>query len=140
MRFSSRKKRQPVINIVSLIDILAIVLIFLVVTTVFKKEEPLIEIEVPEHSEAKATEDEPPQLIYVSKDDEIFIGKDPITIEQLGPMLKEKVAANPEYKVALKTDKAATVGLILQIMDAAGQAGLKDLPTFAEQPEKAPAP
>ena len=38
MRFYTRKKRTPQLIIVSLIDILAILLIFFIVSTTFRKE------------------------------------------------------------------------------------------------------
>jgi len=44
MNFAVRKRRAPLIIIVSLVDILIILLIFFVVSTTFKKDQPEIQI------------------------------------------------------------------------------------------------
>jgi len=60
MRFDTRKRRTPSIVIVSLIDILAILLIFFIVTTIFRKEQPRLQINLPESKTAEnlASEDQ----------------------------------------------------------------------------------
>ena len=53
MKFAVRKRRAPVIIIVSLVDILIILLIFFVVSTTFKKDQPEVQINLPESKTAK---------------------------------------------------------------------------------------
>ncbi len=53
MRFYTRKRRAPSIIIVSLIDILAILLIFFIVTTTFRKNQPQLQINLPESKTAE---------------------------------------------------------------------------------------
>src|SRR5438874_13782773 len=53
MKFSVRKRRAPVIIIVSLVDILIILLIFFVVSTTFNKDQPEVQINLPESKTAK---------------------------------------------------------------------------------------
>ena len=48
MKFAVRKRRAPSIIIVSLVDILTILLIFFVVSTTFKKDQPEVQINLPE--------------------------------------------------------------------------------------------
>src|SRR6476661_2193967 len=48
MNFAVRKRRAPSIIIVSLVDILIILLIFFVVSTTFKKDQPEVQINLPE--------------------------------------------------------------------------------------------
>ena len=52
MNFSVRKRRAPNIIIVSLVDILIILLIFFVVSTTFKKDQPEVQINLPESKTA----------------------------------------------------------------------------------------
>jgi Biopolymer transport protein len=51
--FFSTKRRAPVIIIVSLVDILIILLIFFVVSTTFKKDQPEVQINLPESKTAQ---------------------------------------------------------------------------------------
>jgi len=55
MNFVVRKRRAPTIIIVSLVDILIILLIFFVVSTTFKKDQPEVQINLPESKTATKT-------------------------------------------------------------------------------------
>jgi len=132
MQFARKPRRQPVINIISLIDILVVLLIFYIATTVFKKSEPKITIKVPDSSQAKPAQDNPPSIIYVTADSKMFFDDAPVEPEKLGELLKSKMAANPNFKVAMKADTKAPFGVITKVMDAAHVAGIGDLPTFMD--------
>ncbi len=132
MRFSRKVRRPPIINIISLIDILVVLLIFYIATTVFKRSEPKINIVVPPSSRATTTKDTQPSIIYVTADSKMFLDDTPIEPDQLGDLLKSKIAANPAYKVAMKADTKAPFGMITKVMDAAHTAGITDLPTFMD--------
>ena len=132
MQFPRKVRRSPVINIINLIDVLVVLLIFYIATTVFKKSEPKIIIKVPESTTAKTTQEAPPSIIYVTADSKIFLDDAPVEPAQLGELLKSKIAANPAFKVAMKADTKAPFGVITKVMDAAHIAGIGDLPTFME--------
>jgi biopolymer transport protein ExbD len=132
MQFARKPRRSPVINIIPLIDTLVVLLIFYIATTVFKKSEPKITIKVPSSSQAKETKETPPTIIYVTADSKIFLGDDPVEPEKLGDLLKEKIKANPDFKVAMRADTKAPFGVITKVMDAAHIAGIGDLPTFMD--------
>jgi len=132
MQFPRKKRHSPVINIINLIDILVVLLIFYIATTVFKKSEPKIVIKVPDSTTAKTTQDTLPSIIYVTSDSKIFLDDTPVEPEQLGDLLKSKIAANSSFKVAMKADTKAPFGVITKVMDAAHIAGIGDLPTFME--------
>lgn len=132
MQFARKPRKPPLINIISLIDILVVLLIFYIATTVFKKSEPKITIKVPQSSQAKATQDTPPTIIYVAEDSKIYLGSDPVEPDQLGSLLKSKMEADPSFKVAMKADTKAPFGMITKVMDAAHAAGIPDLPTYME--------
>jgi biopolymer transport protein ExbD len=131
MQFVRKRRRPPVINIISLIDILVVLLIFYIATTVFKKSEPKIKIVVPSSTHATTTNETPPSIIYVREDGKIYLEDAPVEADQLGDLLKSKIAANPNFKVAMKADTKAPFGVIVQVMDAAHTANISDLPTFA---------
>jgi len=123
------------LNIIPLIDVLVVLLIFYIATTVFKKSQPKIIIKVPNSTTAKASETTPPSIIYVTSDSKIYLDDAPVEPEQLGELLKSKIAANPSFKVAMKADTQAPFGAITKVLDAAHIAGLSDLPTFTETPK-----
>ena len=137
MRFRTKPRRTPIINIVSLIDILCIILIFFVVTSIFRREEPQIKLDLPESSQAKASQQTTPEIITVTEDEKVYLGPTLITVPELAPLLKARKDADPRARFALKSSKKAPFGVIIKVMDAVKIAGIDELPTFTAEPNEA---
>ncbi|HSI83588.1 MAG: ExbD/TolR family protein [Candidatus Methylacidiphilales bacterium] len=135
MRFSQKQRRVPVINIISLIDILCILLIFFIVTTVFKKDETMFDMTVPPAGTATnvAQGQIPPTTLYLTKEGKMYLGAEPVEPSRLADMLKARIARDPKFKLALKADEDAPFKMILKINDAASQVGLANIPTYAAE-------
>jgi biopolymer transport protein ExbD len=127
MKFSNKKRRQaPTIIIISLIDILIVLLIFLMVTTTFKQQ-PSLKLVLPESSQAKqgASESNHNLVVTVAKEEPyLYLGKFPITFDRLKQELQSNAAKDPELSLSIKPDKAALVGEVLKVLDAAKGAGI----------------
>ncbi len=136
MRFYTRKRKSPVIILVSLIDILAILLIFFIVTTTFRKEQPRLQINLPESKSAEsvASENKKPLLLQVKGAEEITLDNKPVTLEALAATLKGARESNPDRQIALQADREAPFGVVVRVLDALKQAGIKNIPAFT-QPE-----
>ncbi len=132
MRFYQRQRRKPTISIVSLIDILTIVLIFFVVTTTFRREEPTVKIELPESSQAEAKKEAPPNVIYVDAQQNIFLNTTPVTIHELTEAITRMKQTQNDLDIAMRASKDAPFSIIIAVMDAAKKAGISNLPTFTE--------
>jgi biopolymer transport protein ExbD len=130
MQFARKPRRQPFINIISLIDILVVLLIFYIATTVFKRAEPKLNIVVPPSTTAKSTQDTVPSTIYVTGDSKVYLDDTLVDPDQLGDLLKAKMAANPNFKVAMKADQTAPFKIIVKVMDAANVAHIPNLSTY----------
>lgn len=134
MRFYTRKRRAPSIIIVSLIDILAILLIFFIVTTTFKKEQPQMQINLPE---SKAADSAPkaktePLILAVASAEKITLDNETVTLENLGTALKSAREKNPDRPIAMKADKTAPFGVVVKVLDALKEAGVKNIPAFTQ--------
>jgi biopolymer transport protein ExbD len=132
MQFARKRRRQPFINIISLIDILVVLLIFYIATTVFKRTEPKLNIVVPPSTTAKSTNENIPSTIYVTADSKVYFDDTPVDPDQLGQVLKDKKAANPNFEVAMKSDQNAPFKIIVKIMDAANKAQITNLKTYMD--------
>jgi biopolymer transport protein ExbD len=133
MKFAVRKRRAPLIIIVSLVDILIILLIFFVVSTTFKKDQPEVQINLPE---SKTAQKQPGELehaiVSIDQNDEIKLDGRAITVDELGGA----VSSLPEARksaVALQADKKASFGTIIKVMDALKLAGVRNLPAFTHE-------
>ncbi len=132
MQFPRKPRRSPGLNIIPLIDVLVVLLIFYIATTVFKKPQPTINIVVPDSSHATTTQETPPSIIYVTADSKVFLDNVPVEPEQLGDQLKTKLSGNANFKVAMKADTKAPFGLITKVFDAAHEAGIANIQTFMQ--------
>jgi biopolymer transport protein ExbD len=133
MKFAVRKRRAPLIIIVSLVDILIILLIFFVVSTSFKKDQPEVQINLPD---SKTAQKRPSELehaiVSIDQDDGIKLDGRAIGAEQL----EDAVRNLPESRkstLALQADKKASFGTIIKVMDALKLAGVKNLPAFTRE-------
>lgn len=134
MQFYTRKRRSPAINIVSLIDILAILLIFFIVTTNFRKSQPRLQINLPDSkaAETAAAEQKEPIVLRVKSATEISVDDNPATLENLPNMLSEARQKFPGRSVALQADREAPFGVVVKVLDSLKAAGLKDIPAFTQ--------
>lgn len=134
--FYTRKRRAPVIIIVSLIDILAILLIFFIVTTTFKKDLPQLKIALPESKAAVASEKkEEPFVLAVQDESTLQLDGKPVTLDGLADALRETNASAPDRGIALQADEGVPFKVIVRIIDALRDAGIRNLPAFARPPE-----
>lgn len=132
MKFAVRKRRAPTIIIVALVDILTILLIFFVVSTTFKKDQPEVQINLPESKTAtKAPAEAEHAIVSVDENDEIKLDGKAINLDQLEGAVRELPSAR-KSTLALKADKKASFGAIIKVMDALKLAGVRNLPAFTQ--------
>jgi len=139
MQFYTKKRKTPVINIISLIDIFCILLIFSLVTTTFKKNEPVVQIDLPESATAKVVTEKrvEPIVITATKEQKLAIAGQPIAITDLAAKLKELKPNTPQGFV-LKADKGVTLEFFVKITDASTEAGIGNLNLQTDQSPKPP--
>jgi biopolymer transport protein ExbD len=140
MQFPRKPRRAPTLNIIPLIDVLVVLLIFYIATTVFKKTQRNISIVVPTSNKTTAAPDEAPTTIFLTKEGKVYLDDTEVEPDKLGDLLKAKKDTKPDFKVALKEDEGATFGMTVKVMDAARDAGITDLQTYAAQAPAAGAP
>jgi biopolymer transport protein ExbD len=130
MKFAVKKRRAPSVIIVSLVDILTILLIFFVVSTTFKKDQPQVQINLPESKTATTAPAELEHAILsVSENDEIKLDGKTIAVEDLESAVRN-LPETRRTSLAMQADKKASFGIIVKVMDALKLAGVKNLPAF----------
>jgi biopolymer transport protein ExbD len=133
MNFAVRKRRAPNIIIVSLVDILIILLIFFVVSTTFKKDQPEVQINLPESKTAtKLPSELEHAIVSVDQNDEIKLDGRPVDVDKLEAAVHDLSDAR-KSTLALQADKKASFGTIIKVMDALKLAGVRNLPAFTRE-------
>jgi len=133
VNFTVRKRRAPSIIIVSLVDILVILLIFFVVSTTFKKDQPEVQINLPESKTAtKAPAELEHSIVSVDEVDTVKLDGNPVDISELQNAVSS-LAPTKKASLALQADKKASFGAIIKVMDALKLAGVRNLPAFTRE-------
>ena len=133
MNFAVRKRRAPSIIIVSLVDILIILLIFFVVSTTFKKDQPEVQINLPESKTAmKAPAELEHAIVMVDETDAIKLDGRPLDVAELESAVRS-LSQTQKASLALQADRKASFGTIVKVMDALKLAGVRNLPAFTRE-------
>jgi biopolymer transport protein ExbD len=133
MKFIVRKRRAPNIIIVSLVDILIILLIFFVVSTTFKKDQPEVQINLPESKTATSAPAELEHaIVSVDQNGDIQLDGRPLRVEELEAAVRN-LPPTRKSSLVLQADKGASFGIIVKVMDALKLAGVRNLPAFTRQ-------
>jgi biopolymer transport protein ExbD len=127
VNFYQKRRRTPALQIISMIDILIILLIFLVVNTTFKQAQSALNISLPTSREmALGTPAADTALsLSVTKDEKIFLADIEIPTADLPAALVKMKTDQPNAKLQLKVDEKASFGLLIQLWDSLTKAGFK---------------
>ena len=129
-RRQNRRKSESEVNLTPMLDVVFIMLIFFIVTASFVKESG-IEISRPGASTAVRKE-KGNILIAISANDQIWMNRRQVDPRALRANIERMHAENPQGAVIIQADKEAKTGLLVQVMDAARGAGVKDISLAAD--------
>jgi biopolymer transport protein ExbD len=133
MKIAVRKRRAPSIIIVSLVDILTILLIFFVVSTTFKRDQPEVQINLPDSkTSTKSSSELEHAVVSVNATDEVRLDGEVVEVDKLEASVRN-LPATRRASLALQADKKASFGTIIRVMDALKLAGVKNLPAFTRE-------
>lgn len=126
MNFYVKRRPKPVLQIISMIDILIILLIFMVVTTTFKEAQASVSVSLPK-SETLATGDKPEGRIglIVTKDEAIYLGDKSVSADALVEALRSHRLRDPGLKLELRIDEKVPFGTLIKVWEALKNSGYK---------------
>jgi biopolymer transport protein ExbD len=128
------RNEEPEINLIPLIDVLLVIVIFLAVSTTYSKFAEL-KITLPKAS-AEAVQQKPVELdLAVNERGDYFLNRQPIDAhdaEALAKAMRAAAGADKDPVIVIRADAKATHQSVINIMEAARQAGFVRI-TFATQ-------
>ncbi len=126
---------MPQVIIVSLIDIFAILLIFVIVTTTFKTPQPEVTIKLPESKSAVSSEKAPDLgILSISDKEEIFLDATPVPLGELATAVARRLTDKPKQGLAMRADERVSYGFLIKVLDALKEAGVKgNLSAFTDR-------
>ncbi|PCI70351.1 MAG: biopolymer transporter ExbD [Gammaproteobacteria bacterium] len=132
----ARRKAKPVqdeaqIDMTPMLDIVFIMLIFFIVTASFVKESG-ITVDKPT---AETATKRPKANIFIGIDNrgDIYMLKNKVDKDAVKAMLEDMLLENPESTIVVQADSRAEAESLLNVLDAAKAAGVKNISVAAEQ-------
>jgi biopolymer transport protein ExbD len=135
LKFYTRTRRKPEVIIVSLIDIFAILLIFVIVTTTFKTAQPAVTIKLPESKSAVASDRSgTPVVLSISDKEDLYLDEKIVSVDELAPSIERMRENDPKFALAMRVDKKVSYGFLIRVLDSLKDAGVKgSLSAFTDQ-------
>ena len=128
-----RELDQSEVNLTPMLDVVFIMLIFFIVTASFVKEAG-IEVSRPPAATAERQE-RGNILIAITSNNQIWIDRRQVSPKALRSNIERLHAENPGGSVVIQADEKSENGLLVQVMDAARLAGVKNVSLAAEVTE-----
>ena len=129
-RKRARAEDESEVNLTPMLDVVFIMLIFFIVTASFVKEAG-IDVSRPPAATAERKE-RGNIMVAITANDQIWIDRRQVDPRALRANIERLHAENPQGSVVILADKQSKNGLLVQVMDAARLAGVKNVSLAAE--------
>ncbi len=128
MAFTNNKGRTQSslsdINITPFVDVVLVLLVMFMVTAPILQSG--IEVEVPKTKTVKEISEER-LVITIDKDQRVFLGNDPININEISDRLHEKIRDPQGQSIFIRSDENVPFGAFATVMDAVKQTGITNV-------------
>ncbi len=119
----TRAPRKGYIQIIPMIDVMFFLLATFMLASLSMQKLDSLQVNLPEGQAEKLSEEKPVTLT-LTKDSEIFINKDPVTLDTLAATLKP-LLQDARQKLIVSADNEAPQGIVVQAMLRARNAGVQ---------------
>src|SRR6059058_2388042 len=117
------------INITPLVDVVLVLLIIFMLTAPILQSG--VEVNVPKTRTVKEITEER-LVISIDRQQRVFLGNDPININEIGARLKEKLHDPQRMQIYLRSDENVPFGAFATVMDAVKQSGITNVSIVTE--------
>ena len=112
------------INVTPLVDVVLVLLIIFMVTAPVLQSG--IEVNVPKTRAVKEITEER-MVISINKQQRVFLGNDPVNINEIKTRLRQKIRDPQNQSVFIRADEDVTFGAFATVMDAVKGAGITNV-------------
>jgi len=123
MRLPRRLLKYARIETISLINTFFFVLVFFMISTLSMARYSGLPVNLPK----AATGQQPPSesaAVTIASDGKVSVDRQEVARDQIRETLRQRLAKNPELLVLINADERIEHGVVVEIMDAARQAGV----------------
>lgn len=112
------------INVTPLVDVVLVLLIIFMVTAPVLQSG--IEVSVPKTRTVKEITEER-MVISINKQQRVFLGNDPVNINEIKSRLRQKIRDPQNQSVFIRADEEVPFGAFATVMDAVKSAGITNV-------------
>ena len=123
------------INVTPFVDVVLVLLIIFMLTAPILQSG--IEVNVPKTRTVKEITEER-LVITIDRSQRVYLGNDPININQIGPRLRARLRDPGRQSIFLRADQNVPFGAFATVMDAVKQAGITNVSIVTEPIQGSP--
>lgn len=135
MKIDLPENNKPRIEMLPLIDVVFLLLVVFIYTMLSMAVHKGMPIDLPESAAVKP-EKEIILAVTISKDNLIFVDKEPVDLEHLTHILEQKAKKEKKPSVLLFADKTISYQNLFKVLDRIRQAGLNQISLQADPEDK----
>jgi len=117
------------INVTPFVDVLLVLLVIFMLTAPILQSG--IEMDVPKTRTVREISQER-LVVSIDRGQRLYLGNDPININNLGPQVRQKVAGSRQQSVFLRADQTVPFGTVAMVVDELRQAGIEQISMVTE--------
>lgn len=134
MRLRRREIKKARIEIIPMIDTIFFLLVFFMISTLSMARYGGLPVSLPKAATGQQTPSES-AAVTITPDGKIAIDKQDVPRAHVGEILKARLAKSADLLVLINADEKVEHGLVIEVMDAARQAGVAKM-AIAVKPKK----
>ena len=117
------------INVTPFVDVVLVLLVIFMITAPMLQSG--VEVTVPKTRTVKEISEER-LVISIDRSQRVYLGNEPININQIGARLREKIRDPERQSIYLRADENVPFGAFATVMDAVKQAGISNVSIVTE--------
>lgn len=118
------KRRRARIEITSMIDVMFFTLIFFMLFSTFKEAQIGMEVDLPQTANVGRVQ-ENLVVISINKNAQIYFGKKPVNLAELGRLVQAELKDNGSSKFIVNPDAAVSYQKLIEVTDVLAGQGVK---------------
>jgi biopolymer transport protein ExbD len=126
MRIARKAPEKARIEIIPMIDVIFFLLVFFMVSTLSMTINRGLPVNLPTAATSQKDVRENVSLT-VMQDGKMFLNKEPVTLQDMGPRVKAALASDPRLAVVINADGQVLHSTVVDILDELRQAGISGL-------------
>ena len=129
-----RKQRFTEINVTPMVDVMLVLLIIFMVTAPMLTSG--VQVDLPKTQSAPLQGQDEPLIVSIQSDGKVFVQKTLVTVEELGPKLKNIAQEKSDTRIFVRGDKSVDYGRVMHVVGAINAAGFTKVALITEQTQE----